>query len=552
MRTTTCAVVLSALIGALFGGCAAPEKDIAPSASAQRAGMTRKVTTDSPQAQEWFDRGLFLCYAFDHEQAEVAFRRALEHDPNCAMAYWGIAYASGPNINNMMMDEQHSKTAHDAITKAKQLRHGCSPVECDLIDAMAVRYEYPAPDDRRKLDESYAEAMREVRRKHPEDADVGAIFAESLMDLYAWKLWTPAGEPSPVTVELVGVLEDVLVKHPEHIGASHDYIHTMEASKSPGKADGAANRLRNDSLGAPHLVHMPSHIDIRRGRYEQAVEANQNAIKADLVRIEAVGDGGFFALYRAHNYHFLQYAAMFDGQKEVAIEAARGVVATLPPDAIEQYPLMLEGFLGAPYHAMVRFGMWDEILAEPAPPPGRPITTATHHYARGIALATRGKVEEARAEREAFLAAKATIPPDAFIGNNEAATVILIGEAMLEGEIEYRAGNDDRAFELLRDAVAKNDALSYDEPWGWMQPPRHALGALLLERGRVEEAEAVYVADLKDHPGNGWALFGLAECYERTGRKAEHATTLAAARKAWARSDIPLTVSCYCRVSSSR
>lgn len=550
MRAATRSVVLFAFVLVFTGGCQTPEQGIAPSASAQRAGMSRKISTQSPQAQEWFDRGLFLCYAFDHEQAEVAFRRAIEHDPDCAMAYWGIAYASGPNINNIMMDDEHSKTAHEAISKAQQLRAGCSPVERDLIEAMAVRYEYPAPEDRRRLDESYANAMREVRRKHPEDPDVGAVFAESLMDLYAWKLWTPAGEPSPVTVELVGVLEDVLARHPEHIGASHDYIHTMEASQSPGKADGAANRLRNDSLGAPHLVHMPSHIDIRRGRYKQAVEANQNAIKADHTRIEAVGNGGFFALYRAHNYHFLQYAAMFDGEKEVAIEAARGVVSTLPPDALEEYPLMLEGLLGAPYHAMVRFGMWDEILAEPAPPPGRPITTATHHYARGIALATRGKVEEAKAEREAFLAAKATIPPEAFIGNNEASTVMQIGEAMLAGEIEYRSGNYDRAFALLREAVEKNDELSYDEPWGWMQPPRHALGALLLEQGRVDEAQVVYIADLKDHPGNGWALFGLAECYERTGRQAEHETTLAAARTAWARSDIPLTVSCYCRTKT--
>lgn len=561
MRGAAVFAITGLVMGLVLPGCATSTKQglsgkvdepqgVAPADAAARGGYHRAVTTKSSDAQEWFDRGMFLCFAFDHEQAEIAFRRALEHDPDCAMAYWGIAFSAGPNYNNTMMDEQRSKTASDSIAKAAERQSGCTPVERDLIAAMEKRFQFPPPEDRQKLDEQYAAAMRDVWRKYPSDVDVGAIFAESLMDLYAWKLWSPDGSPSPVTVELVGVLETILRENPSHLGACHEYIHTMEASQTPEKADAAADLLRDHAPGAPHLVHMPSHIDIRCGRYENAVKANQKAIASDRERTRFVGAGGFFALYRAHNYHFLQYAAMFDGQRTVAIEASRAVVESMPAQVVDQYPLMLEGFLGAPYHAMIRFGMWDEILAEPAPGPNRPITTATHHYARGIAHAALGDVKKARQEQEAFLAAFGSIPSDAYIGNNQATAVMSIGRLMLEGEIEYRAGNSQRAFTLLREAVKANDALSYDEPWGWMQPPRHALGALLLEQGDVAEAEEVYVADLEHNPGNGWALLGLAECYERTGRADQHAKTLAAAKKAWARSDIPLTVSCYCRTGN--
>lgn len=520
---------------------------VAPSDPRARGNYERKATTKSPQAQEWFNRGMFLCYAFDHEQAAVAFNRALEYDPDMAMAYWGIAWCSGPNINNIMMDDARNTAAFAALSRAKQLAPGCSPVELALIDALDKRYAQQPPEDRRSLDESFAGAMRTVHAAHPSDPDVSAIFAESLMALYPWDIWSPQGDPRPITLELVGVIEDGLRKHPDHIGLAHTYIHTMEASKNPGNADAAADMLRTKTPGSPHLVHMPSHIDIRQGRYEKAVIANQKAIAADRLRTEEVGPGGFFAVYRAHNAHFLQYAAMFDGQKKVALDAARNAVATLPPEVVDAFPLLLEGFVAAPYHAMIRFGMWDEILIEPAPAKNRPVTTAAHHYARGIAHAALGHVEEAKKEQVLFLAAYEAMPADAYIGNNTAKTVLAIGKAMLEGEIQYRTGNTDQGFAALRDAVAQSDALKYDEPWGWMQPPRHALGALLLEKGDFKAAEVVYLADLQNHPNNGWALYGLAECYERSGDTKKHATTLAAAQTAWARSDIPLTVSCFCR-----
>lgn len=522
-------------------------KGIAPSDAVARGDYNRIATTTSPDAQEWFNRGMFLCFAFDHEQAAVAFARAIEHDPDMAMAYWGIAWSCGPNINNPMMDDARNRAAFEALTSAKARAASCTPVEQALIAAVDKRYSDPPPADRRALDEAFAGAMRDVHTRFPNDPDVAAIFAESLMALYPWDIWSPTGEPRPITLELVAVLEEGRRRAPEHIGLAHAYIHTMEASKVPGKADAAADLLRTKAPGSPHLVHMPSHIDIRTGRYEKAVLANQRAIAADRLRTQEVGPGGFFALYRAHNAHFLQYAAMFDGQKQSAIEASRRAVATLPPEIVDAYPLMLEGFVAAPYHAMIRFGMWEEILREPAPASNRPVTTATHYYARGIAFAALGRVEDARREQTLFLEAYRAVPDEAYIGNNTAKTVLLIGKAMLEGEILYRSGNTQAAFASLRDAVAQSDVLKYDEPWGWMQPPRHALGALLLEQGDINAAEEVYLADLQNHPNNGWALFGLAECYERSGDSKKHATTLAAARKAWERSDIPLTVSCFCR-----
>lgn len=520
---------------------------IAPSDARARGDYERKATTNSPRAQEWFSRGMFFCFAFDHEQAAVAFNRALEHDPDMAMAYWGIAWSSGPNINNIMMDDARNSAAFSALKQAKARAADCSAVEQALIAALDKRYAEVPPTERRALDEAFAAAMRDVHARFPADPDVSAIFAESLMALYPWDIWSPDGEPRPITLELVGVIENGLRQSPDHIGLAHSYIHTMEASKTPGKADAAADLLRTKTPGSPHLVHMPSHIDIRQGRYEKAVLANQKAIAADRLRTREVGPGGFFAVYRAHNAHFLQYAAMFDGQKRVAIDASRNAVATLPPEVVDAFPLLLEGFVAAPYHAMIRFGMWEEILQEPAPGKDRPVTTTTHHYSRGIAHAALGHIDEARKEQVLFLAAYEAMPADAYIGNNTAKTVLAIGKAMLEGEIQYRTGNHEHGFSALRDAVAQSDALKYDEPWGWMQPPRHALGALLLEQGDVQAAEAVYLADLQNHPGNGWALYGLAECYERSGETKKHATTLAAARTAWARSDIPLTVSCFCR-----
>jgi tetratricopeptide (TPR) repeat protein len=331
------------------------------------------------------------------------------------------------------------------------------------------------------------------------------------------------------------------------VGANHYYVHTMEASPHPERALAVADRLGGLVPGAGHLVHMPAHIYIRTGRYDQAIQANQRAIQVDLKYVQRAGRGGFYTIYRAHNYHFLAYAAMFDGQRRVALQAARDMISEVPLEVVRQMPDFADAFLALPVHVMVRFGLWDDILKEPEPPHDLFVTTALWHYGRTVALSVLGRVEEAGKELDAFKAAEKAVPESRLNGNNPASVVLEIARYMAEGELEYRRGHVDRAFELLREAVRRDDALRYDEPWGWLQPVRHSLGALLLEQGRVAEAEAVYREDLRIRPGNGWSLRGLAECLHRADKHQEAAATDVLFRKAWARSDIPLRVSCFCR-----
>ncbi len=507
----------------------------------------REISTRSDQAQRFFDQGLTLYFGFNHEEAIRAFEQASLLDPDCAMAPWGKALALGPNINNPAMDEAASLAAYEAIQRAVELTGNAATVERDLIEALAVRYALPPPEDRAALDAAYADAMRDVWRAHPQDADVGALFAESMMDLRPWDLWTADGQAQPGTEEITATLETVLALAPDHPGANHFFIHTVEASPEPGRGKAAADRLRGLIPGAGHLVHMPSHIDIRTGDYQAAVLANQRAIAADLAYVERVGRHGFYSLYRAHNYHFLAYAAMFEARREVAIDAAREMTQEVPIELVREMPEFLDGFLVAPIHVMVRFGLWQELLDEPAPAKDLPVSTAMWHYGRTVALSSLGRVDEAEREFAALEQAIAEVPESYFIGNNTAQVVLDVARPMAEGELEYRRGNFDRAFELLREAVRRDDGLRYDEPRGWMQPVRHSLGALLLEQGRVEEAESVYREDLRINPNNGWALLGLAECLHRSGRHEEAEATDALVRTAWARADINPRVSCFCR-----
>lgn len=528
-------------------GCTAAAQDPDAWSRAELGNFHREISTRVPEAQRWFDQGLVMCYGFDQEVARTSFTRAAEADSACAMVYWGQAYAYGPHINNPAMDEESSRIAHQAATRALKFAAGASPVERDLITALNTRYAWPSPTDRHELDVAYADAMRAVWRAHPGDDDVGVLFAEALMDLRPWDLWSAEGEPRPETHEVIDVLERVLARTPDHPGATHYYVHTMEASKEPQRALAAANHLRNRVPGASHLVHMPSHIDIRVGRYAEAIAANQRATIVDQRRIERAGAGGFYSIYRAHNFHFLMWAAMFDGQRAVALKAARDVVAQIPRDVVRSMPEFVEGFLGSPYHVMVRFGMWDELLAEPEPTADLHGTTAMWRYGRTLALASLGRVDEAVAERDRFEAACVAVPENYTMGNNSVRTLLDIAREMVAGEVEYRRGNLDGAFEHLREAVRRDDALRYDEPWGWLQPARHALGALLLEQGRLAEAEQVYRSDLERHPDNGWSLHGLAECLRRTNHAAEAAQVETRFTTAWTRSDIKLGASCFCR-----
>ncbi|MBK7769587.1 MAG: tetratricopeptide repeat protein [bacterium] len=506
------------------------------------------MTTASADAQRWFDQGLTLCYGFNHAEAILSFGKAAAADPECAMAWWGIAYAWGPHINNPEMNEEAIEQSHAAMTTAMQKLPQASPLERMLIEALHHRYAWPSPPDRTPLNQAYAAVMREVWHANPDNADVGALFAESLMNLRPWDLWTPDGQMQPGTGELTETLASVLALEPKHPAALHFTIHTWEASPTPEKALPAADVLRDLVPWAGHLVHMPGHIDIRLGRYAEAATANQKAIAVDLAYVEKAGRGGFYTIYRAHNYHFLAYAAMFEGRREVALTAARDMAREVPLEVVRAFPDLLDGFHAVPYHVMVRFGLWKEMLDEPRPPTDLPVMQAMWRYGRTMALSSLGRVEESEREFSAFRDACGQVPESRTMGNNPTLAILDIGLSLAEGELEYRRGGHERAFELMRDAARRDDALRYDEPWGWMQPVRHALGALLLEQGQVAEAEKVYRADLSRHPGNGWALTGLAECLDRDGRQAEAEQVRAQFAKAWKRADTPVAASCFCRL----
>lgn len=506
-----------------------------------------RITTGSAVAQRHFDEGLAWCYAFHHQEALRCFGAAVAADPQCAMAHWGLAYAAGPHINNMAMSPEVAQRAHHDAQRAKALAAGATPLEVALIDAITARYASPPPDERKQLDAAYATAMRGVYSAHGANPDVAALFAESLMNLWPWDLWRADGTPQPDTLEIVQVLERLLAAHPNHPQGCHLYIHATEASPQPERAERAAERLRTLAPAAGHLTHMPSHTFVRVGRYEDAAEANRRGIAADQRIVERTGRVGFYEIYRAHNYHFLAYSAMFAGREEEAIAAAQDLVRELPADVVQQLAPVLETFMGVPYEVLVRFGRWDEMLAQPEPPAWSKGARALWRCGRGVALAALGRIDEARAERERFRAAVAEVPAEWTFGNNPVRSVLAVGDAFLDGEIEFRAGNHDAAFAALRVAVERNDALRYDEPWGWMVPPRHALGALLLEAGRHAEAEAVYREDLQRNPNNGWALHGLAECCRELGKPDEAAALDGRFAAAWRHATVRIASSCFCR-----
>jgi tetratricopeptide (TPR) repeat protein len=506
-------------------------------------GFHMKTSTSSDLAQQYFDQGMALYYGFNHEVAIMSFQEAADIDSTFAMAWWGKAISAGPNINNPFMDSAAAHNAYLAAQQALKLADGAEEWEKGLIHAIVQRYAWPQPEDRKALDESYANAMRELWEKYPKNNEIGVLFADAMMNLRPWDLWTREGKPQPGTPEIVSTLEKILAREPKHPGACHFYIHTMEASPEPEKALAAARRLGAILPGAGHLVHMPSHIYVRLGMYDDVVRSNQKAILADTQWIRF---GGFYTLYRAHNYHFLAYGAMFEGRKALAMQAANDMLEQMPLELVFEFPDFLDAYLAVPYHVMVRFGLWEEILAAPRPEPELTATTAFWRYARSVALSALGRVDEAQTEFDALKEAVVAIEATRLLGNNDVRTVMEIGLKIAEGELEYRKGNYQQAFALLREAVVKDDALKYDEPWGWMMPARHALGALLVEQGLFEEAEAVYQEDLRINRGNGWALKGLHECYIKQGNHKEAASIMTQFKKAWKRADVRIQSSCYC------
>lgn len=509
---------------------------------------SRRVTTISPDAQKYFDQGLAYLFAFNHDEAIRAFRHATTLDPECAMAHWGVAIANGSHINKPDLPTDRAKAAWTALQLALEKAKTATPADQAMIEALSARYIDPPPADRKHLDEAYAKNMKAAWQRFPKDGDIGALYAESLMNLRPWDLWTNDGKPHPGTEEIVAVLEAVQKVNPDHPLALHLYIHAVEASPEPGKADIAADRLRQLQPALGHMVHMPSHTDVRRGRWQAAIEANERAIKADNAYAKTVPGQQFYRFYMAHNYHMLAFAAMMQGESKRSLAAVREMLAAVPREwiAVPANAAMADGFLAAPLEVMKRFGQWDEILKEPEPPEIFPIARAMRHQIRSVAFAAKGKTAEAREEQMAFRAATKKVPNGATFGNNTAADLFAVGEDMLDGEILARDGKLAEAIVALRAAAAKETKLRYSEPPDWVVPVRHALGAWLLKAGEPAEAEKVYRADLSQWPENGWALFGLAASLEAQGKATEAAAARRAFETAWTRADVKVSASCFC------
>lgn len=536
----------------------------------------RPVETPSAPAQVWFDRGLVWAYAFNHEEAIRCFERALEHDPDLAIARWGIAYAIGPNYNKAWEAfdpvDLGSSLARARSELALAAGGRASAVERGLIVALQARFPTDDPGEISALQAGlagYADAMTALAAAHPHDMDVQALAADALVNVTAWALWdTATGRPAAGSrvIEAKRILDAALAGPAgrEHPGILHLYLHTMEMSATPELALPAADMLRGLVPDAGHLQHMPSHIDVLCGDYRSSVVANQAAVQADRHFVQREGPLNFYSLYRAHDLHFIVYSAMFEGRSQIALQASDELAAQLTPEllSIESPPMAdwLEAFVPLRTHVLVRFGRWDELIAQPLPhdPELYCSTAATMHYGRAVALAATGQLERAHAERGAFAEAYGRVPQSRYLFNNTSRDILAVAAAMVDGEIAYRERHFDEAFAHLRRAVELDDALPYDEPWGWMQPTRHAYGALLLEQGHVEEATAVYAADLGldrtlarpcQHPGNVWSLHGYHECLQRLGRAGEAAIIGQQLALAAARADVPIRASCACRLA---
>lgn len=530
----------------------------------------RAVTTTSREAQTWFDRGLGWTYGYNHEEAVECFRRAIAIDPDCGMAHWGLAYAIGPNYNKPwdLFEPQERVAALDeahASLAAAQALTNLAPVEVDLIRALASRYPTdPTIDDFAPWNDAFADAMRPVYEAHRDDLDVVAAFAEAGMNRTPWLLWdlerrVPSDGAS--TDEVRAVLERTFAAVPgawDHPGVLHLYIHLMEMSPWPELALSHGDRLCELVPDSGHLQHMATHIDVLCGDYQTVIDRNRRAAVVDRKFEEYAGSANFYTLYRIHNVHFEAYGAMFLGRRSRALAAADALRELLPVETVAFLPDFFEAFWGIRLHVLVRFGAWEEILDEALPDDAElfSFTTALQYYARTVALANLGRHDEARAAYERFEQARANVQETRYMFNNPAESVLAIADHMARGELAYKSGDVEDGLDELRAAVRASDGLLYDEPWGWMQPPRHALAALLLDQGRHAEAEVIYRADLGlddtlpravQHPRNVWSLHGLDECLAARGETVERPHVQALLAQALARSEVTIRASCYCR-----
>lgn len=543
-------------------------------------GHARAISTSSTEAQKWFNLGLNWCFCFNHEEGVKCFQRALEYDPDCVMAHWGAAYGAGPFYNMAWCDftaeEAAEATAfcHSHIQKARAAAASATKIENMLVEALAKRFQKPHPVPQHEFDQwddDYAAAMRQVYNSNKDDHDIMAIHAEALMTRTPWKLWdVKRGVPpeNADTYEALNVIERSIAMHdaagtPQHPAILHLHIHATEMSNDPGQAMRSADLLVRMCPDAGHMNHMPGHTYALCGQYLRAKEVSEISIAADEKYLDYAGPYNFYTTARCHDLHLMMYACMFLGQYEPAMKAADQMCETLSKDVLThrgatQTSATMEGYYSMRMHVLVRFGRWRDIIEAPLPecPIIWCVSTPMHHYAKAIAHAFHHEMEEANRERELFYQAVDRIPSNRKFFNNPACTILGVGEKMMEGEIAYHRGEHDMAFDLLREAVRRDDSLEYTEPWAWMHPPRHALAALLAEQGQYVEAEEVYRTDLglngtlqrcAQHPDNVWALHGLVECLRQRGDVTELSEFEARLKKALALTDTPVTSSCLCR-----
>ncbi|MEH6631686.1 MAG: hypothetical protein V7776_12700 [Halopseudomonas aestusnigri] len=542
--------------------------------------LTREISTASPKAQYWFNYGLNWCFGFNHEEGVKCFQKALEYDPECVMAHWGVAYGSGPFYNlpwrhfSAAEANESTKLCFDHIKKAKSLGHKATELENTLVEALGFRFQKPhavEPDEYDHWDDAYSDAMRRVHKRYPDDHEIMALFIEAMITRTPWKLWdVKKGVPAQGadTLEAMEVCERSIALADQegkqiHPTIAHLHIHTMEMSNEPERAMRSADVLGTLCPDAGHMNHMPGHIYVLCGEYEKAKAASEKAIRADDIYVDYAGSFNFYTTAVCHDLHLMMYACMYLGQYQPAIAAAEKMCNTLSKDVLSvkgrpQLAMTMEGYYSMKMHVLVRFGRWQDIIdtAMPDDPDLYCVSTAMHYYAKAIAHAFQKDFEAADQEHDKFYASLKRIPESRKFFNNNALSTLGVAKKMLEGEIAYHKGNYEVAFEYLRESVRRDDNLEYTEPWAWMHPPRHALAALLMEQGHYTEAEQVYRIDLglddtlqrcAHHPNNVWALHGLVECLQKRGEIVELPLFESKLSLAMKKTDVAITSSCLCR-----
>jgi len=507
----------------------------------------RKITTRSPLAQKYFDQGMRFVWAFNHDEATRSFAKAAQIDPRCASCYWGVALALGPNYNMPMMNSARATVGWAAVRKAETNARHATPIERALIAAVAKRYrgtDEVDPSNSKPLLNAYVEAMRGVAAKYPNDLDVQTMYAEALMNTNPWKLWNADGTENPGTQQILDALKSVLKRDPKHPGANHYYIHAVEASPHPEDALPSALALEGMMPAAGHLEHMPAHILQRVGRYEDAAEANRKGAAADLAYLKETAPPDYYPMYLIHNFQFLASAAGMEGRRAETIQALRDARAHVPDAML----LAMPGYdwpASFLYDGLVKFGMWDEMLKEPAPNPQLPGASVSYLQSRATALAATGNTEDAKAELDKAAKLIAATADDALQGNNKAKPLYDIGQLKAQARIANVEGKHDEAIAFLSQAVSAEDKLTYNEPSDMIFPVRPLLGAELLAAGRPAEAEAVFREDLRRHPNNGWALYGLSRALTDQKRDSEAAPIEAQFKSSWSKADVELTSSAF-------